>query len=224
MNQHLIVRKLGLQDYQTTWNSMVAFSQNRDQNTQDEIWLLQHPPVYTQGLAGKPEHILNSGSIPIVQTDRGGQVTYHGPGQLVAYVLIDLRRMKINTRQLVMSLENAVIHLLADYDIKAQARRDAPGVYIDEKKICSLGLRIKKGCSYHGLAFNVDMDLEPFSRINPCGYQGLKMTQLKDYISPIAISQREPLISVQWAEIEDKIIYYLSRGFDYSTAVPADLK
>lgn len=161
---------------------MREFVDSREKNTLDELWFVEHPPVFTLGQSGKMEHLLNPGDIPVIRTDRGGQVTYHGPGQLLAYVLIDLRRLKFGVRQLVTSLEKIVIDFLDDNGLQAVARRDAPGVYIEGKKICSLGLRIRRGCSFHGLSLNVDMDLEPFSRINPCGYKDLKMTQLKDYI------------------------------------------
>jgi lipoyl(octanoyl) transferase len=159
---------------------MQHFTQNRDADTADEIWLLEHPRVFTQGQAGKAEHVLAAGDIPVVQVDRGGQVTYHGPGQLVAYVLVDVRRAGQGVRDLVTSIENSLIDLLAQYDIAAQAKPDAPGVYVGDKKIASLGLRIRRGCSFHGLALNVDMDLQPFQRINPCGYAGLHMTQLRE--------------------------------------------
>ncbi|MBV1775072.1 lipoyl(octanoyl) transferase LipB [Burkholderiaceae bacterium DAT-1] len=160
---------------------MQAFTDARSESTPDELWLLEHPPVYTQGQAGKPEHVLNPGNIPIIQIDRGGQVTYHGPGQLVAYPLIDLTRRKLGVRELVRRIEQSVIDLLADFDIHAYGKVDAPGVYVDEAKIASIGLRIRNGKSYHGVAVNIGMDLEPFSRINPCGYQGLRMVQLNDF-------------------------------------------
>ncbi|WP_417582117.1 lipoyl(octanoyl) transferase LipB [Nitrincola sp.] len=159
---------------------MQAFTNQRQADTPDEIWLLQHHPVFTQGQAGKAEHLLNPGEIPVVKTDRGGQVTYHGPGQLMAYLLLDLRRKKLGVRDVVSLMEEAVIALLADYGQVAVARADAPGVYVDGCKIASLGLRVRRGCSFHGLALNVDMDLQPFARINPCGYAGLQMTQLRD--------------------------------------------
>ncbi len=159
---------------------MRNFSAARDPDTPDELWLVEHPPVYTQGLKGKPEHLLRPGDIPVVATDRGGQVTYHGPGQLVVYCLIDLKRAELGIRKLVSSLENAVIELLAGYGVAAVARPEAPGVYVAGKKIASLGLRVRRGRSYHGLSLNVAMDLEPFSRINPCGYPGLGVTQLRD--------------------------------------------
>ena len=184
----IIIRTLpGLQDYTTCWQAMKAFTDQRHADTIDEMWLLEHAPVFTQGQNGKAEHVLNPGDIPIVQTDRGGQITYHGPGQVVIYTLIDVKRKKLNVRELVTQLEQAVIQLLADYSIEAKARCDAPGVYVNQKKICSVGLRIRRGCSYHGLAFNVAMDLEPFSRINPCGYAELEMTQLSELAGPQSI-------------------------------------
>ena len=173
-------RNLGLTDYQSVWKEMQAFTQQRDEQTIDEIWFVEHPPVFTQGQAGKEEHLLKLGNIPVVQVDRGGQVTYHGPGQQVVYFLVDLKRKKLGVRQLVTAIENIVIELLALQNISSTAKPDAPGVYVEDKKICSLGLKIKRGCSFHGLALNVNMDLEPFSRINPCGYEGLKITQLVD--------------------------------------------
>ncbi len=185
----LLVRQLGIQDYQTVWQQMQTFTDARDVDTQDEIWLVQHPAVFTQGQAGKAEHLLQQTTIPVVQSDRGGQITYHGLGQQVMYVLIDIKRQKalgkeLNVRQLVSALEQAVVNTLADYGIHAYLKADAPGVYIDEKKICSLGLRIRKGCSFHGLALNINMDLSPFQFINPCGYAGLEMCQLADFIDP----------------------------------------
>lgn len=181
----LLIRRLGVTDYVPTWQTMQDFTATRDETTPDELWLLEHPAVYTQGQAGKPEHVLNPGAIPIVQIDRGGQVTYHGPGQLIAYLLLDLKRHKVGVRELVRKLEQSVIDVLAQYDIAAYGKIDAPGVYVTrdgvEAKIAALGLRIRNGCSYHGLSFNVNMDLEPFSRINPCGYAGLQVTQLADY-------------------------------------------
>ncbi len=179
----LIVRELGLQPYQQVWQDMQTFTDQRGASTPDELWLVQHPPVYTLGKNAKAEHVLDPGDIPVVQSDRGGQVTYHGPGQLVVYTLVDLNRKKIGVRELVSRIENSVIELLGEYGIRANARKDAPGVYVDDRKIAALGLRVRKGCSFHGLAFNVDMDLEPFSRINPCGYQGLEVTQLSDLVA-----------------------------------------
>ncbi|XVK50236.1 lipoyl(octanoyl) transferase LipB [Jeongeupia wiesaeckerbachi] len=180
-----LVKQLGLADYESTWHAMQAFTDTRTATTPDEVWLLEHPPVFTLGQAGKPEHILQRGDIPIVKIDRGGQVTYHGPGQLVAYTLLDLRRLGFGVRELVRRLENSVVSLLADYDIAAYGKVDAPGVYVKdelgEAKIAALGLRIRNGCCFHGLSFNVNMDLAPFSMINPCGYEGLRVAQLNDF-------------------------------------------
>jgi len=175
-----LIKTLGLVEYIATWQAMKAFTANRNDETQDEIWVLQHLPVFTLGIAGKPEHILNTNSIPIVKTDRGGQVTYHGPGQIVAYLLLDIRRLRLGVRELVRCMENAVIGLLKEYRIEAIGRNEAPGVYVDQAKIASVGLKIKKNFCYHGIALNVGMDLKPFSYINPCGYPGLRMTQTTD--------------------------------------------
>lgn len=182
LNKRLVVKNLGRQDYEPVWKAMHTFTDERDENSCDEVWLVEHNPVFTQGQAGKEEHVLAAGDIPVVKSDRGGQVTYHGPGQLVAYVLINLRRKKIGVRELVTYIENTVINTLSQFTIESAARPDAPGVYVDNKKICSLGLRIRKGCSFHGLALNVNMDLSPFLRINPCGYAGMEMIQLHDLI------------------------------------------
>jgi lipoyl(octanoyl) transferase len=176
----LHIRDLGHQDYETVWKDMQAFTANRDEECNDELWIVEHPSVFTLGLNGKHEHLLNPGDIPVIPVDRGGQVTYHGPGQLVMYTLFDLNRLGIGVQQLVQKIEQAVINLLADYEIEAHGRRDAPGVYVGDAKIAALGLRIKRGKSYHGLSFNVDMDLEPFSRINPCGYVGMPVTQFTE--------------------------------------------
>lgn len=170
-------------DYLPIWESMRSFTAARTEDTPDEIWLLSHKPVFTQGQAGKAEHVLLPGDIPVVQIDRGGQVTYHGPGQLVAYLLVDVRRSAIGVRELVEQIELSVIDVLQGYAVQAQSQRKAPGVYVNGAKIAALGLRIRKGCSYHGLSFNIDMDLAPFARINPCGYAGLEVTQLRDQIS-----------------------------------------
>lgn len=178
-NQKILVRDLGVQAYVPVWHRMREFTEARDGDTVDELWLLQHEAVYTLGQAADPQHVLAAGDIPVVPVDRGGQVTYHGPGQLVAYLLIDLRRLKLGVRDLVTLIEQSLIRLLSMYGIDAAARADAPGVYVGEQKIAALGLRIKKGCSYHGLSLNVAMDLEPFSRINPCGYQGLAVTSMQ---------------------------------------------
>jgi lipoyl(octanoyl) transferase len=177
-NPSLKIKYLGLVDFESTWHAMQAFTAGRTGDTPDEMWLLQHPPVFTLGLAGKREHILRESAIPVVPIDRGGQVTYHGPGQLVAYLLLDLKRRGYGVRELVKRMEQALMELLADYGVRAERRANAPGVYVGGAKIAALGLRIKHGMSYHGLALNVDMDLTPFSYINPCGYEGLAVTQL----------------------------------------------
>ena len=168
---------------------MQDFTNARDKDSADELWFLQHPPVYTLGKNGKPEHILNAKDIPVINADRGGQVTYHGPGQIVVYILLDLKRLKTGVRELVTLIEQSIIDLLAGYGIESCARRDAPGVYVNNAKIAALGLRVRKGCSFHGLALNVDMDLEPFSRINPCGYEGLEVTQLTNLVQDITIEK-----------------------------------
>ncbi len=175
----MILRKLGLVDYQKTCDAMREFTAKRDQFTQDELWFVEHPPVFTQGLNGKDEHLLNTGDIPVIKTDRGGQVTYHGPGQLIAYTLFDLKRLNIGVREMVSHMENSVIKMLYEIGIEANARIDAPGVYVEQRKIASLGLRVKQGACYHGLSINVSMDLAPFSYINPCGYRGMEVIDLK---------------------------------------------
>lgn len=197
----LHIKALGMVDYEPTWRAMQRFTDERTADTLDEIWLVQHPPTYTQGQAGKPEHLLNPTAIPVVKIDRGGQITYHGPGQIVVYLLLDLRRWKINVRELVRLMEQAVIDLLAEYGVAAQGREEAPGVYVGDAKIAALGLKIKKSCSYHGLSFNVDMDLSPFDNINPCGYEGLRVTQ--------AI---EVGIPVPWEELQAQLTQNLVRG------------
>jgi len=184
MSDSPIVRHLGLADYEPTWRAMQSFTETRGPDTRDEIWFLEHPPVFTLGLNGDPAHVLAPGDIPVIHIDRGGQVTYHGPGQLVVYPLLDLKRARLGIRDLVCALEQSVIETLAGYGIEAAARKGAPGVYVGERKIASLGLRVRRGCSYHGLAFNVAMDLEPFGRINPCGYAGLQVTQVADLGGP----------------------------------------
>ncbi|MCG6306937.1 lipoyl(octanoyl) transferase LipB [Vibrio vulnificus] len=188
MQNQLVVKRLGRRDYLPVWQAMHEFTDTRNEETPDEMWLVEHNPVFTQGQAGKAEHLLNTGDIPVVQSDRGGQVTYHGPGQLVAYFLINLRRKKLGVRDLVTTIENLVINTLKAYNIDSAARPDAPGVYVDGRKICSLGLRIRKGCSFHGLALNVNMDLSPFLRINPCGYQGMEMVQVSELGGPTDIA------------------------------------
>ncbi len=206
---YLVVRQLGRIDYQQCWRAMQAFTDQRDAATADEIWLLEHPPVFTQGQAGKAEHVLAAGDIPVLQVDRGGQVTYHGPGQLVVYLLINVRRMDWGVRKLVDAIEQSIIAVLADYGVSAIARPDAPGVYLDTgAKIAALGLRVRRGCSFHGLAINLDMDLEPFARINPCGYAGQAVCRLKDLVS-------------DWDEgelhrVEQKLVAQLAQAMGYS--------
>ena len=180
-----VVRRLGRVDYEPTWRAMQDFTASRAPETPDELWIVEHPPVYTLGQAGKPEHILEDLGIPIVKIDRGGQVTYHGPGQVVIYLLLDLQRLKIKVRELVTAIEQAVIDFLAVQGVAAERRAGAPGVYVGDAKIAALGLKIKNGCSYHGLALNVDMDLYPFTAINPCGYAGLTVTQTRDLGIPL---------------------------------------
>lgn len=179
-SQSLTLRQLGVTEYATTFDAQKRFTAERGPNTPDELWLLQHAPVYTQGLAGKPEHLLEASSIPVVQIDRGGQITYHGPGQAVVYLLIDLARRNLKVREQVTLMEQAMIDVLAGYDIPAERREGAPGVYVRDAKIGALGLKISRGCSYHGLSLNVDLDLSPYLRINPCGYEGLRSTSLKE--------------------------------------------
>jgi len=176
----MIIRNLGLQDYTDTWQNMQRYTQQRTNDCPDQLWVVEHNPVYTLGLNGKREHLLNIGNIPVVQSDRGGQVTYHGLGQLVVYILFDIKRLQLNIRELVTLLESSMIKTLAEYDILARSRTDAPGVYVEGKKIGSIGLRIKNNCSYHGLSLNNNMNLQPFDRINTCGYSDLKVTQLSD--------------------------------------------
>jgi lipoyl(octanoyl) transferase len=203
----LIVRQLGLSDYLQTYRAMQNFTTERTPGTADELWFLQHPPVFTQGLNGKPEHLLTPGAIPVIPIDRGGQITYHGPGQLIVYCLLDLKRSATGLRQLVSALEQSVIGLLAGYGISANSRADAPGVYVDDAKIASLGLRIRRGCSYHGLGLNVAMDLQPFQRINPCGYPGLRMTQLYDLG-----------VDADLSKITDDLLAQLTRHLGYTNS------
>ncbi|WP_455219503.1 lipoyl(octanoyl) transferase LipB [Kaarinaea lacus] len=180
MTHTLNIRDLGLSDYQTVWDDMRSFTEQRNALTRDEIWIVEHPPVFTLGLNGKSEHIIDSHDIAVIQCDRGGQVTYHGPGQLVAYILVDLQRRHWGVKKLVNRIEQVIIDLLNDYSIHADRKDNAPGVYVDSAKIAALGLRVRRGCSYHGLSLNVDMDLTPFSFINPCGFEGLASVQMKD--------------------------------------------
>jgi len=203
----LIIRHLGLQDYLTTYNAMKAFVEQRDQQSADEIWFLQHRAVFTQGQAGKADHILSPGTIPVIKADRGGQVTYHGPGQITAYLLIDLKRLKIGVRDLVTLIEQALVDCLQHWGISASPRSDAPGVYVDSgQKIASLGLRIRKGCSYHGFNFNISMDMQPWQRINPCGL-GVEMTQLADLVKPA------PNIN----QVTEKLTQLLMLGLGYNS-------
>ena len=201
MQNKLIVKKLGRQDYEPVWKAMHKFTDERTEEDVDQVWLVEHNPVFTQGQAGKAEHVLNAGDIPVVQSDRGGQVTYHGPGQLVAYFLINIRRKKFGVRDLVTHIENLVINTMKAYNIDSAARPDAPGVYVDGKKICSLGLRIRRGCSFHGLALNVDMDLSPFLRINPCGYQGMEMAQVSQLGGPSELENVEQQLIQELVEL-----------------------
>jgi len=200
----IVCHHLGEVDYHETWQKMQDFTNTRQPDTADELWFLQHPPVYTLGKNGKAEHVLKPAGIPVINSDRGGQVTYHGPGQIVVYTLLDLIRLKIGVRELVTILEKTIIELLADYDIASSAKREAPGVYVNNAKIAALGLRVRKGCSFHGLALNVDMDLEPFTRINPCGYEGLEVTQLKILIAGITIQ-----------DVVDKLQQTLLKNLNY---------
>ncbi|MGJ8663391.1 MAG: lipoyl(octanoyl) transferase LipB [Marinicella sp.] len=189
--QNIIVKHLGRKDYEPVWRQMQDFTDQRDEHTVDELWLVEHPPVFTQGLAGKAEHVLAAGDIPVIQVDRGGQVTYHGPGQIVAYPMINLRRHGIGVKSLVNGIEQAIIDTVAIYGIQAARKDNAPGVYVDGAKIASLGLRIRKACSFHGLAFNINMDLEPFQRINPCGFSDLKVIQLADLANEVKVATVE---------------------------------
>ncbi len=201
----LRVRRLGRVDYQPVWRAMQQFTDARTELTVDELWLLEHPPVFTQGQAGKAEHLLAPGDIPVVQVDRGGQVTYHGPGQIVAYPLVDIRRRRIGVRDLVHRIEEAIIQVLDQYGVPGERLAGAPGIYVKGAKIASLGLRVRRGCVFHGLAFNIDMDLEPFQRINPCGFQGLEITQLVSYKA------------VQLQDVEDLLVDHLARQLGYAS-------
>ena len=205
-------RDLGLADYQTVYDEMTTFTEQRQSDTPDELWFLQHPPVFTQGQAGKAEHLLFPGDIPVIQTYRGGQVTYHGPGQLVVYLMIDIARKGWGARQLVSSIEQAIVDTLAEWDIDAAPKADAPGVYTDGRKIASLGLRIRYGRSFHGLALNIDMDLEPFQRINPCGYSGMAMTQMTAETSK----------GVSFEAVTARLDYYLQQRLADDGAVVDD--
>lgn len=206
----IIVCQLGLQPYASVFAAMKDYTESRTDVSPDQLWLVQHPPVFTQGQAGKAEHVLMPGDIPVVKVDRGGQVTYHGPGQLVIYTLIDLKRARLSVRELVCAIEKSLKALLAIYGIQAETRDKAPGVYVGDAKIASLGLRIRRGRSYHGLALNVDVDLAPFQRINPCGYQGLRMTRLKDLLPSGGMPA--------WSVIEEQMIKQLTAYFSAGQA------
>ncbi|WP_345293745.1 lipoyl(octanoyl) transferase LipB [Luteimonas vadosa] len=199
VNTPAIVRDLGRQPYEPVWRAMQRFTDARDAGTPDEIWLVEHDPVFTLGQAGKPEHVLAPGDIPVLQVDRGGQVTYHGPGQLVAYPLLDIKRLKVGVREYVHRIEQAVIDSLAEWNIGAARRDGAPGVYVNDAKVAALGIRVRRGCTFHGLAFNVAMDLEPFHRINPCGFAGLRVTSLHDLGGPGGIDAVKPVLLEQLA-------------------------
>ncbi|GAA0709717.1 lipoyl(octanoyl) transferase [Dyella sp. SG562] len=205
MSQPLKIRRLGRQPYEATWKAMSAFTDQRGPDTPDELWVLEHDPVFTLGQAGKMEHVLAPGEIPVVPVDRGGQVTYHGPGQIVAYPLIDLRRAGVGVREMVCKIEQAIIDTLERWNIGAARLDGAPGVYVAGAKVAALGLRVRRGCSFHGLAFNVNMDLEPFHRINPCGYKGLQVTQVLDLGGPSRL-----------AEVEDALVEEFCRQFDFT--------
>jgi len=210
MPADLLVRRLGLREYEPTWCAMQRFTDGRDTTTPDELWQVEHPPVFTLGMNGKREHILNAGDIPVVPIDRGGQVTYHGPGQALVYLMLDIKRRHLGVRQVVEQMEQAIIQLLADHNIEAYGRRDAPGVYVKntdtEMKIAALGLRVRRGCSYHGLALNIDMNLEPYQRINPCGYAGMAITQMS------ALHE-----SPEIHPIQDQLCQKLAEQLNYST-------
>ena len=201
------IKDLGMQDYAETYKAMRDFTMQRDLNTEDQIWLLEHPPVYTLGLAGKTEHLLNTAAIPVIKTDRGGQVTYHGPGQLIAYLLIDLKQRPYTIKKLVSLMEMSVIDYLQDYGIKANRKTGAPGVYIEDEKIAALGIRVRKGGTYHGLALNINMDLKPFEGINPCGYEGMVCTQLINYKKDITLAKAK-------SNLSDYLLKYLDRSSD----------
>jgi len=200
----LIVRQLGQMDYEPVWRNMQSFTDTRAANTPDELWFLEHPQVFTLGRNGKQEHLHDTGNIPVINTDRGGQVTYHGPGQLIAYTLLNIKRRQLSVQSLVRILEQSVIDLLSDYSLSAQRRERAPGVYIDNRKVAALGLRIRKGCSFHGLSLNVDMDLSPFAMIDPCGYRGLEVTQLRDLGVAATMETIRAQVRVHFERLLDK--------------------
>lgn len=204
LSDRLVLRRLGLAEYEPVWRRMQEYTDSRDDGSADELWLVQHPPVFTQGQAGKAEHVLAPGSIPVIQVDRGGQVTYHGPGQIVAYPLVDIRRKGLGVREFVQRIEQAIIDVLESYGVVGERIEGAPGIYVGGDKIASLGLRVRRGRSFHGLAFNIGMDLEPFQRINPCGYAGLQVTQLS------------ALAPVDFREAEKRLVESLAQQLGYS--------
>lgn len=218
------VRQLGLEDYEPVWRRMTAFTDQRDDSTEDEIWLVQHPPVFTLGQAGRREHLLDPGDIPVISCDRGGQVTYHGPGQLVIYPLLNLHRLRIGVRAMVELIEESLIVTLQHFGIEAQRKAGAPGVYVGEAKIAALGLRIRRGCSFHGLSLNVDMDMEPFQRINPCGYAGMPVTQMHDLVT----SERSPGMDEVSQVLVEKLCERLGCGVQWpprpSQPAPAEIQ
>ncbi len=212
ITRHTIVRDLGRQPYEPVWRAMQGFTDVRDADTPDELWLVEHDPVFTLGQAGKPEHVLMPGDIPVIHVDRGGQVTYHGPGQIVVYPLLDLRRLKIGVRDYVCKIEQAIIDTLADWNIEAVRREGAPGVYVGGAKIAALGIRVRRGCSFHGLAFNIAMSTEPFLRINPCGYEGLQVVAMADLGGPSSLEA-----------VKSVLVRHLSMQFQLDLHAEADL-
>ncbi|MCK5647775.1 MAG: lipoyl(octanoyl) transferase LipB [Gammaproteobacteria bacterium] len=211
LSDTLLVKTLGQQPYEPVWQAMQSFTEQRTSETLDEIWLLEHDPVFTLGRNAKKEHILNAGDIPIIEIDRGGQVTYHGPGQLIVYLMIDIKRRALGVRKLVTLIEQSIISTLNEYQLNARAKQQAPGVYIGDAKIAALGLRIKKGCSFHGLSLNLSMNLTPFKQINPCGYKELEVVQLSDYIEDVELSK-----------VQQQVIFYLSKNLDYKKVIVKD--
>ena len=210
MSATLRVCRLGRRDYEPVWRAMQSFTDTRDDDTVDELWLVEHPPVFTQGQAGKAEHVLAPGDIPVIPVDRGGQVTYHGPGQIVAYPLVDLKRLGVGVKEFVHRIEETIIRVLARYGVQGERVEGAPGIYVDGAKIASLGLRVRRGCTFHGLAFNIDMDLEPFSRINPCGFAGLEVIRLSD------------LAEVEFRAVEDHLVRELAEQLGYDLIEDAE--
>jgi lipoyl(octanoyl) transferase len=216
MSETPLIRHLGLAEYEPTWRAMQRFTDERDNSTPDEIWFVEHPPIFTLGLNASREHLLRPGDIPVVQIDRGGQVTYHGPGQLVVYPLIDLRRRPLGVRELVVALENAIIAYVAELGVTAMGLREAPGVYVDGAKLASVGLRIRRGASYHGLALNVSLDLQPFERINVCGHRGLAVTRLTDHVGRFADMGAAAVMDTVAKGLTPHLLRHLKFGADYS--------